>query len=336
MEDFDNNPDAGTVGEEYSEMDTLNALEDLPDTDEDLILDGTTENHQGEEVEGEQPEATGEESEGDEENETSEDTEDDQEEGDTEDEGREEPQDTYVVKVNGEEQRVNLDELKSGYQRQSDYTRKAQELAEHKNQFSQQAYQERMVVGQLLQKIEEIAIGQEPDWATLAAEDPTTYIQLKADWDNRTQQLNQIKQGLGQQNQQYQREQQKTAAQRVAKFQEKMPELFPEWDTKEKAIEGQGKIVNYAASVGITQEQLGELRDPTALLILDKARQFDELKANQAKVTKRVRKAPASLKPGASKSGTNTRNRQQRDAMNRLRKTGSEDAALAALDLLDD
>ncbi|WP_421782623.1 hypothetical protein [Kiloniella litopenaei] len=335
MEDFDNNPDAGTVGEEYSELDTLNALADLPDTDEDESPQGTTENHQGEEADGEQPEAMDEQSEGDEENEPSEDTNDQTDEEEQED-SEKEPEDTYVVKINGEEQRVNLDELKSGYQRQSDYTRKAQELADHKNQFAQQAHQERLAVGQYLQKIEELAIGQEPDWATLAANDPATYVQLKADWDNRVQQLNQIKQGLGQQNQQHQREQQQSSTQRLEKFQQKLPELFPEWDTKDKAVEGQGKIVNYAASHGITQEQLGQMQDPVGLLILDKARQFDELKASKPKVNNKVRKAPASLRPGASKSGTNTRSRQQRDAMNILRKTGSEDAALAALDFLDD
>ena len=33
---------------------------------------------------------------------------------------------TYAVKVDGEQQEVSLDELRDGYQRQSDYTRKTQ------------------------------------------------------------------------------------------------------------------------------------------------------------------------------------------------------------------
>ena len=41
---------------------------------------------------------------------------------------------TYKVKVNGEEFEVDIDELKAGYQRQSDYTRKSQELAEQRKQ----------------------------------------------------------------------------------------------------------------------------------------------------------------------------------------------------------
>lgn len=40
----------------------------------------------------------------------------------------------YTVKVRGQEQEVDLDELISGYQRQADYTRGTQELAEAKQQ----------------------------------------------------------------------------------------------------------------------------------------------------------------------------------------------------------
>ena len=43
----------------------------------------------------------------------------------------------YVVKVDGVEQRVNLEELQSGYQRQADYTRKTQELARERERLTQ-------------------------------------------------------------------------------------------------------------------------------------------------------------------------------------------------------
>lgn len=42
------------------------------------------------------------------------------------------PTETYTVKVGGEEKEVSLDELVSGYQMQSDYTRKTQALAEER------------------------------------------------------------------------------------------------------------------------------------------------------------------------------------------------------------
>jgi len=43
----------------------------------------------------------------------------------------------YVVKVDGEEQQVSLEELQNGYQRQADYTRKTQEIAAERERLLQ-------------------------------------------------------------------------------------------------------------------------------------------------------------------------------------------------------
>ena len=45
--------------------------------------------------------------------------------------------DGYTVKVDGVEEQVSLDELRDGYQRQSDYTRKTQELASERGRLQQ-------------------------------------------------------------------------------------------------------------------------------------------------------------------------------------------------------
>ena len=42
---------------------------------------------------------------------------------------------TYTIKVDGEEHEVTLDELRNGYQRQADYTRKSQSLAEQRKAY---------------------------------------------------------------------------------------------------------------------------------------------------------------------------------------------------------
>ena len=50
----------------------------------------------------------------------------------------EEPADgSYTVKVDGDEQQVSLNELRDGYQRQADYTRKTQELASERKRLQQ-------------------------------------------------------------------------------------------------------------------------------------------------------------------------------------------------------
>ena len=45
--------------------------------------------------------------------------------------------DSYTVKIDGREERVSLDELQNGYQRQADYTRKTQELASERERLAQ-------------------------------------------------------------------------------------------------------------------------------------------------------------------------------------------------------
>ena len=44
---------------------------------------------------------------------------------------------TYSVKIDGKHQEVSLEELRDGYQRQSDYTRKTQELASERKRLQQ-------------------------------------------------------------------------------------------------------------------------------------------------------------------------------------------------------
>ena len=44
---------------------------------------------------------------------------------------------SYTVKVDGSEEQVSLDELRDGYQRQADYTRKTQELASERERLAQ-------------------------------------------------------------------------------------------------------------------------------------------------------------------------------------------------------
>ena len=89
-----------------------------------------TEEAQPTEVEESQPEEEDESFE--EESEEEEEAEEAEEESEEPDE--EEGEALYAVTVNGKEREVSLDELLSGYSRQSDYTRKTQELSEERKQ----------------------------------------------------------------------------------------------------------------------------------------------------------------------------------------------------------
>ena len=64
-----------------------------------------------------------------------------EEEADEADEESEEPiereEELFTVKVDGQDREVTLEELRNGYSRQSDYTRKTQQLAGERQQMAQ-------------------------------------------------------------------------------------------------------------------------------------------------------------------------------------------------------
>ena len=105
-------PESGTTEEEHSEEPEFT-----------LDKDGNLQWNLGEDEEDSEPQAaqpTGEEQ-------TTE----------TEEEPKEQEEDVYTVKVDGEEIEVTKEELLKGYMRQADYTRKTQALAEDRKKFTQ-------------------------------------------------------------------------------------------------------------------------------------------------------------------------------------------------------
>ena len=102
-----------------------------------------------------------------------------------EEEGEEQPS-IYTISVDGIEQEVTLDELKSGYSRQSDYTRKTQELANQRKQAETEfnaVREERAIYTQLLDQMRnqlDAGMQNEPDWVSLAENDPVGYNSQRA------------------------------------------------------------------------------------------------------------------------------------------------------------
>jgi ABC-type uncharacterized transport system ATPase subunit len=94
---------------------------------------------------------------------------------------------SYTVKVDGEEFEVTLDELRNGYQRQADYTRKAQSLAEQRKAYEANlaaVNQERQQYGQVLENMAqyqnlELAQYQNINWQELKENDPMEYMEKR-------------------------------------------------------------------------------------------------------------------------------------------------------------
>lgn len=205
------------------------------------------------------------------------------------DDSEDTPEPAYKVKVNGEEVEVPLSELLKGYSRERDYTAKTMALGEKERSLT--ATLEAKFATELKQQVELfesldpiLSQAANIDWGKLAQEDPTTYVQLKAAVDERTAavaaakaKIGQAEQGLTQAEQAQQAE---AAAAETSKLIEKLPEL-----AKPEAMAGfANNAVNYLRGTGFEDGEIADLTDHRALLIIDKARRFDELEAAKAKL----------------------------------------------------
>ena len=253
----------------------------------------------------------------------------DEEEGNGEEADEEETSgELHTIKVNGEERKVSLDDLKAGYQRNEDYTRKTMALAEQRKAAEADhaaVRQERehyaALLGQLQQQIQ--AAQPQIDWDRLKAENPQAWAVMKVEQQERERAQWQIQSELNRVN--GLRQQEAAQRQQAALVSEEAALLqkIPEWKDPEKARAGKAALIKAGQEYGYTREELSGITDSRAVLILQKAAKYDQLMAKKAALkpdepsTKPARPQAQAAKPnGLAK------------ASQRLAKSGSvEDAA---------
>lgn len=238
------------------------------------------------------------------------------------------------IKVNGEEIEVPLSELKNGYQRQADYTRKTMEVAEQRKQAeaeAQKATQERTQYQQNLQRMQaqlEVALQehQSLDWEQLIQTDPQEYLRQKHLFEQR--------QAAWQQNQQEQyRLSQIEQAQEIQRRQDyikhQQAELLaklPEWSDPKKAQAESAAIRSYLLEQGYTADVVDNLAEANMVVTARKAMLYDQMIAKAQATQKKVAALPTKVeKPG---TGANPGLDRRTSAYQKLSKSGRvEDAA---------
>lgn len=261
-------------------------------------------------------------------------TDDNPDEQDEQDEASQKPQ-TVKVKVDGEEMEVTLDELKSGYSRTKDYTKKTQEIAQIRKQAEseiqaviQERQQYQQLLGQLAQQV--AAEGQaEPDWEFLAQNDPIEYSRQWTDWQRKQQKAQVI-----------QAEQRRVAAlnqqammqqmqQTLEANKGKLLEAIPEWKDPAKAKAEKSMIREQGKKLGFTDQELEQAYDHRAILALRKAALYDQMMSKRQEI--KPVKSTQSVAPGSRNvAGTTDAKRAQQQ----LRQTGKVTDAAKALQFL--
>ena len=252
-----------------------------------------------------------------------------------EEEGEEEaPRDEkFVVKVDGKEIEVPKEELIRGYQREADYTRKTQKLAEERKLVESEFQQVRgereqysQILGQLQQKLQEFE-PPEPDWNRLEVEDPTEYARQWTSHQRRNQQKYAVQAEQERLKQVQQVELQKHLQQTMVAEVARLKEKIPEWSSPEKA-KAEGKaLLEYGQNLGFSEQELNTITDSRALLALHKAWKYDQMMSKRPEFQAKIKKAPKMVTPGSAGS-VSSKSSDLNNAKKRLAQTGSvRDAA---------
>lgn len=259
-------------------------------------------------------------------------------EGEEEETEEEEPVETkFVVKVDGKELEVDKEELIRGYQREADYTRKTQKLAEERRLVESEFQQVRaereqyaQVLGQLKQKVQEFEPA-EPDWNALEAQDPVEYARQWTHFQRRQQQLQAIQQEEARVNALRQVEQQKHLQELLIAERDKLIEKIPDWKNPEKAKAERDGVLEYGKQLGFSDAELDQVTDSRAVIALYKAWKYDQLMSKKPELQSKIKKAPKLLSPGSAGSVSSKASDKAR-AQNRLAQTGSVKDAAALFD----
>jgi len=241
-----------------------------------------------------------------------------------EEETEEEAPQTFTVKASGEEKEVTFDELVSGYQLGSDYTKKTQELAENRKAVEAEAkaiieaQQVRDTYAQRLQAVEQLLTMNDSteDLVSMRENDPIGYALKVADMTEKKEQLQAVRAEQQRIAQQQQADRAQAMQRQIAQESAKLAEVLPEFSDKAKGEQIRNEIRNYGKTVGFTDQELSQVYDSRHVLVLHKAAMYDKLQKSKPGVQKKVANAPKMIKSGTKvKQGNNDVQRRQKQQL---------------------
>jgi hypothetical protein len=241
----------------------------------------------------------------------------------------------HRVKVNGQELEVSLDELKSGYSRDSDYRQKTHSLSlerknlEEEKNVLRQTYDTRIKeLDELMQSANSfISQGSEVDLKAMYEEDPQAAAKLDF-------QMRQQREYLGSLRQKSEAVKQQQYNQFLNEQKQLAEQAIPELANPQKASEIKVKMRDTLSNYGFNDQEIGSLADHRFLLVLKDAIEYRNLKNAKPIVQKKVVNAPKVVKSGTAKTESSKRSVIQ-SKLGRLKKSGKiQDAHSAILEII--
>jgi len=239
----------------------------------------------------------------------------------------------YDITVNGNNQKVTLNELMRGYSRESDYTKKTMDLSNQRkdvesmqNNLKKEFEAVKSSRSQYALQLEELSknLKQEEniDWENLYQTDPAEYVKLKADSDRRKETL-----GLAQQEQMRIQQEQRSEQEQVynnyiANERKILAEKLPVYADKNKSAEFTKRLSGFAKESGYSDQEISMMVDHRAVLLLADAYRYNQLKKTKLSGNK-VNKAPRVFTSNAANIREESNAKQNIDKrMTRLKQSG--------------
>ena len=207
----------------------------------------------------------------------------------------------YKLTVNGQEMEVTLDELRKGYSRQQDYTQKTEKLSQDrksvdqlKNDFTRQSEEAKIKRDQYEKQLQVLseqlkASEQKVDLDSLYEDDPAQYVKVKAEQDRQKELLNSANKEQERIKAEKQEEYNRTYSNYLEQQRELLVQKLPIYANKEKGPEFVKNLTNFAKEIGYSDQEISQLVDHRAVMMLANAYRYDKLKKanlSNKKVTK--------------------------------------------------
>ena len=239
----------------------------------------------------------------------------------------------YDITVNGNNQKVTLNELMRGYSRESDYTKKTMDLSDQRKEVeslqenlkkefdavksSRDQYATQLdILTNNLQQEEKV------NWDQLYQEDPAEYVRKKAEDDKRKEALNNARQEQQRIQQEQRQEQEKVYNEYIANERKILSEKLPQYADKNKSAEFTKRLTNFAKESGYSEQEIAMMVDHRAVLLLADAYRYNQLKKTKLSNNK-VNKTSKVITSNASNIREDSELKQNVDKrMTRLKKSG--------------
>jgi hypothetical protein len=263
---------------------------------------------------------------------------DDDGEGNEGDEPSTEP--LYTVKIDGKDETVTLKEALAGYQRQVDYTRKTEEVANARKAVETETAQARAARDQYSQVLQVILerlgpADQEPtaeQWNALRTADPAAYATQWTDYQRREQQRGAVREEQNRIAEQRRVETVQQARSFIDGEREKLVKALPVFADKEKGPVQMKALREYATKAfGFSDAEIDQAYDHRMVLMLEKARQWDDHQAALKKAKGKIANATQVPAPGARQPTSGGKAQAKKAAQDRFNRTGNIDDAVSLL-----